>query len=103
MLNFIKALYYGQIPLKKMLLFYGIPPLLIIVLIENLRIFSDKIALSIIWLITIFAFISWNGIIKNTSNLLLRLIASIILFILFIVVIFAGPMAMIFTFSGYHG
>jgi len=103
MIKFLKALYYGKLPLKDMLWIYGVLPLLFIFLIDNLGIFSQKVGASIAWIISIFAFIAWSGIKKSTTDTLLGIIASILRFILFIVIIFAGPLAIIFGFSGYQG
>ena len=103
MLEFLKKLYNGKLPLKEMLWLYGILPLFFIFLSDSLGIFSQKIGASIAWIIAIFTFIAWSGIKKSTTDPLLGLIAAILHFILFIVIIFAGPMAMIFGFSGYQG
>ena len=103
MIEFLKALYNGKLPLKEMLWMYGVLPLLFIFLSDNLGIFSPKVGAPIAWIIAIFAFIAWSGIKKSTTDPLLSIIASILRFILFMVIIFAGPMAMIFGFSGYQG
>lgn len=102
-MNFLKALYNGKLPLKVMVWIYGILPLLFIFLSDNLEIFSQKAGAIIAWIIAIFTFIAWSGIKKSTTNPLLSIIASILRFILFMVIIFAGPMAIIFGFSGYQG
>ena len=103
MLVFLKALYNGKLPLKEMLWMYGVLPILFIFLSDSLGIFSQKVGASVTWLIAIFTFIAWSGIKKSTSDSLLSFIASIVRFILFIVIFFAGPMAIIFGFSGYQG
>jgi len=103
MLVFIKELYNGKLPLKEMLWMYGVLPILFIFLSASLGIFSQKVGTVIAWFVAMFTFIAWSGIKKNTSDPLLGIIASIFRFILFIVIIFAGPMAIIFRFSGYQG
>ncbi len=103
MIVFLKALYNGKLPLKETLWMYGVLPLLFIFLSDNLGIFSQKVGAPIAWVIAIFTFIAWSGIKKSTTDPLLSIIASILRFILFMVIIFAGPMAMIFGFSGYQG
>jgi uncharacterized membrane protein len=103
MLVFLKELYNGKLPLKEMLWMYGVLPILFIFLSDSLGIFSQKIGASITWIIAIFTFIAWSGIKKSTDDPLLNIIASIFRFILLIVIIFAGPMAIIFGFSGYQG
>jgi len=103
MIEFLKALYNGKLPLKETLWMYGVLPLLFIFLSNNLGIFSQKMGATITWIIAIFTFIAWSGIKKSTTDLLLNIIASILRFILFIVIVFAGPIAIIFGFSGYQG
>jgi len=103
MIKFLKELYSGKLPLSEMLWMYGVLPLLFIFLSENLRIFNQEIGATIAWLVAVFSFIAWSGVKKGTVDPLLILIASILRFILFIVIIFAGPMAMFFGFSGYKG
>ena len=103
MLAFLKALYNGKLPLKEMLWMYGVLPILFIFLSNSLGIFSQKVGTSITWIMAIFTFIAWSGIKKSTSDLLLIIISFLIRFILLIVIIFAGPMAIIFAFSGYQG
>jgi len=84
-----------------MIWIYGILPILFIFLSDSLGIFSQKIGAIITWIIAIFIFVAWTGIKKSTNDLFLSIIASIFRFILLIVIIFAGPMAIIFGFSGY--
>ena len=82
---------------------YGTLPILFIFLSDSLGIFSNKIGAPITWMTAIFTFIAWGGIKKSTTDPLLSTISSIVRSILLIVIIFAGPIAMIFIFSGYQG
>ena len=103
MIKFLKALYNGELPLKEMVWIYGILPFLFIFLSDSLGIFSQKVGAPITWITAIFTFIAWSGIKKTTTDPFLSTISSIIRFILLIVIIFAGPMAILFIFSGYQG
>jgi len=86
-----------------MLWIYGVLPILFIFLSNSLEIYSQKVGLIITWFASMFTFIAWSGIKKNTSDPLLSIIASIFRFILLIIIIIAGSMAIIFDFSGYQG
>ena len=103
MIKFLKTLYNGELPLKEMVWLYGILPVLFIFLSDSLGIFSREVGAPITWLTAIFTFIAWSGIKKTTNNPFLSTISSIVHFILLIVIILAGPMAMLFIFSGYQG
>ena len=108
-MEFLKKLYNGELPLEQTLWRYSIFPWILLYFIAELEIFLDidifneKIGLLLGYILIVFSYISWTGLDKIITDPLFLLVIKIVRFILLVSILIAGPLTLLFVFSGYQG
>ena len=102
-MEFLKKLYNGEIPLEQTLWRYSVFPWILLYFIGQLEIFNEKIGLLLGYILIVFSYISWTGLDKIITDPLFLLAIKIVRFILLAITLIAGPLALLFVFSGYKG
>ena len=106
--EFLKKLYNGELPLEQTLWKYSVFPWILIYFISQLEIFLDidifnkKIGFILSYILIVFSYISWTGVDKIITDPLFLMVIKIICFVLLLSIL-VGPITMMFVFSGYQG
>ncbi|MBU1668934.1 hypothetical protein KKC13_10995 [bacterium] len=106
-MEFLKKLYNGKLPLEQTLWRYSILPWILLYFAIQLKIFLDisneKFELLIFYILVLFNYISWTGLDKIITDSLFLIVIKIVRFGLLMITLIAGPLALLFIFSGYKG
>ena len=100
--EFLKKLYGGELPLEQTLWKYSVFPWVLLYFISQLTIFNEKTGLLLSYILIVFSYISWTGLDKIITDPLFLIVIKIVRFILLLYILI-GPFAIIFIFSGYQG